>query len=81
MKRRREGVFMWGVREGLPLDRQADRQREKERGTGRVTRLYNVNFFSIFHIETVEQTFCMLLKSNIMSVQTKWIYRYYHMYT
>ena len=79
MKRRREGVFMWGVREGLPLDRQADRQREKERGTGRVTRLYNVNYFSIFHIETVEQP-SWLPKSN-MSVQTKWIYRYYHMYT
>ena len=62
-----------GVREGLPLDRQADRERKSEE-LG-VTRLYNVNYFSIFHIETVEQP-SWLPKSN-MSVQTKWIYRFF----
>ena len=72
---------MRGMREGLHLDRQADRQREKEREKqGELQDCTTFNYFSIFHIETVEQPSCMLHKSN-MSVQTKWIYRYYHMYT
>ena len=66
-----------GVREGLPLDRQVDRERKRER-VGELQDCTTVNYFSIFHIETVEQPSCMFHKSN-MSVQTKWIYRYYHM--
>ena len=73
-----------GGRAYLQTDRERERERERESKRGRkrkrVTRLYNVNYVSIFHIETVAQHSRMLPKSN-MSVHTKWIYRYFHMYT